>query len=490
MGASYHVNSEHYHGEPGFKKIPVIKPTDYGFPGKNKTPMGTFSYKFGGENPTYSFDKTHGTVSFRASQAIHETSLADFKEYGNFFGKDDFEMKGWLAAANDVRPADFDVVESWPPQVIFYLIPNVGIIESKPKKLPLPHKNDTKVDLYVTDKYVLAPFNKTGYWFSRLENFKQDLSDTLLEYRESLRGEFNPELVAWLSFLEKKGFKDLHALEYLGIGIIPDDAAAATAPLAKLGMGKKIALLASHDFDQKIAAWMERYNISGENGRRLFKDFIIYHELYHFSEKGHSANKSNRSIEHKIGKLLEEFYRERAKIVSEEDASVYRALEKVNTDYAKKFSIYSALKQALAGKIAHTKKGTHIDALVERMASEALAQGYTSTAQLHAYLTAKIAEYEIATAAEEHTAESAKAKNGASAKKSKAKKGRNNDTSREHEGEHGGLMQIVNTLYSHRTSEESEASDESTESGESEDGPSQRESSESSDAGSTGNSGE
>lgn len=368
--ASYEILSRHYNGPT---RLPNVESLSKGQTSKSlfyEIPIGTFSYQFG-ENPLYFVDNKEGAVYFRTADVLHKFSIGDFRKYGTFFGNDDRDMEGWMFAANDAKPAMFDEINGRivnGREVIGFdsgdeLLLNDGVIEGVQLKMHFPDKRDTPVELYTTAEFYLGPINKRGYWTSKAAEWRNLNLDFELDYRESKRGEFNPEAIAWMEHLHKESYKNPFQMIGHGAGIVREDAIAATF----IDPSGYVYLVANEKFDQIIASLAEAYGTGGENALRLFKDYIIAHEIYHFFPKGQSSPLGNWYIEWKAGKLHDKFFKERKRIAGADDAYAYAALEKRARDYAK-------------------------HSLVKSLVAEARTLGYEGS-ELFNYVSNKLAQY-------------------------------------------------------------------------------------------------
>jgi len=390
-GPSYEVLSKDYvyRGFPALKGIAQLDPSIIKS-SRSKYKMGTFSFGYN-KNPLYNPDGDN--VVFRTSGNVFETAKADFEKYGNFFGRDDFEIEGWLAAGEKAYPNIFNEVSYLPDLVrqSGHFHPE-GLWLGVPLRMYFPNKGDTPVNLYTRSTWFNVPINKFGVNLSKVANAENYIKNAILDVREMRRGDFNPEIAAWLDYISKKGFKNPGKL--IEIGVEKGNFYAATYP------GKYITLVFPEDFEEKIQGIMEQYDLHGERAKQLAIDQIIFHEIHHFFPKGYEGySLFRRYIEHRAGKLQADFYGKRAKLLEGKDiAKIYKVLEQIDSDYAKSWSFWRALKKGLLG---YKKNGlSNRESLESRLEADAAALGLKGD-EIANYVSMMMADYEAREALEE-----------------------------------------------------------------------------------------
>lgn len=387
-GPSYRVLSEDYvyRGQPALHGIKHLSPAEI-VSMRPRYKIGAFSF---GQNeaPLYNFDGNK--VVFRTPNNVFEASREDFGKYGNFFGNDDFGMEGWLAAGEKVKPIMFDEVPALPqlPGQSGHHHPE-GLWLGVPLRMYLPDSRDTPVNLYTRSTWVNVPINKVGIYLSKAANAELYFRNALLDTREMRRGDFNPEMAAWLEYLGSRGFRNPG--ELIEIGVQKDDFYAATYP------GRHVALVLPDDFEEKVDGIMRSYSLEGSRARQLVIDQIIFHELNHFFPKGYKGYDFLRwRIEGRAGKLQADFYGKRAKLLEGKDAAgIYKVLEQIDRDYARSWSLRNVVLHGLL----RGKSGSR-ESLESRLEAEAASLGLKGDA-IAAYVGMMMDDYDAREAAEE-----------------------------------------------------------------------------------------
>jgi len=397
-GPSFKVNSIHYEGSPVFEGIPLLDASEIKSM-KSRYKMSTFSHQFG-EEPVYNYDGDD--VVFKTANNTFRVPRWEFENHGEFYNIDDFNIKDWFRAAEDNPPVHNDVVPTFPELVRSHLreyhgfedsIPE-GIIEGKPERVRLPNKRDTDVNLYTTQfKYYLVPFNDTGKKLSEVENMRQYLLSHSLDKREMHRDESNPESYAHLKKLsETRGFRNPDQLGGYGVLEQGRDEIASTIHYKK---GHAYFVM-NPNFEVRVDKIMERLGLEGRREKELVIDSIWNHEDTHLFDKAQLSGLTGENIlrrikiERLVGKVLKNFYGERAKEVGEDKANVYEALAEDNRRYIDSITKHH-LKELLFGK--KNSRNSKYKNLEARLTSEAMALGLKGE-EVVAYVAEHISSYE------------------------------------------------------------------------------------------------
>tara|TARA_Y100000310_G_scaffold345851_1_gene471373 strand:+ start:2156 stop:3526 length:1371 start_codon:yes stop_codon:yes gene_type:complete len=398
--ASYSVNSVHYEGSL-HPAIPTCTASEIVSGQPYQVPIGTFSVTFG-EQPTYVYDVKAGKAYFRTTGNLHVFDLEDALEHGYFFGEDDTDMDGWLAAGQDMSPSKFDVVPKYSEFVrqqaaksLGLDLPEDGILQSKPKKIHLPHIRDTNVELYTTEEVLLADFNKRGYLQTKLDDFRRYLMDYINDQRESQRGELSPNAEQWMQDLASNKYRDPADLEGIGIGLMPSRALAQTA-VTRDGKAYLSMNIEFEALTQEIAA---RFNIPKETATMLFQEYIkahidstIEHEISHLFPKGMESIFGKPGIERRVGKRQESMYGKRKSESSGRQEQTNSDLEAMAGQYKKSWSSLSRIVDSLFGMRSTNMSTSQLRSMMSNLEREGTLRGYEGD-DLRQYVESKIVQY-------------------------------------------------------------------------------------------------
>ena len=339
MPTSYTVMSEHYEGDLSTSEPIKVAPED--IKSMESIPISVSSYPYGDYKPSIVKGKS-GKIyaATRTANNLFLTSVGDFSKYGFFSQIDDFNMDEFKSAGEDVRPNMFDIVPK---------MPDIGYItDITPRRMNFPDPRDTAVDLYSTPEFVNAvDMNKVGYFVSKVGNLQQFLRNNVL-FNDT--NNIHYDINRWVEFLDGKGFsfETSRNAEFSGLGVQVDvereGYLAAYFP-------RKGYLITEADFHDKVEKLISAYGLEGKESVEAMMRADMLHEIGHRLGIG-----GDRASEELQGELREEFY---SKLAEEFKGTrferIYRALVQEGMDYARAFSMSTALWDEISAEL-HTKR--------------------------------------------------------------------------------------------------------------------------------------
>jgi hypothetical protein len=191
-----------------------------------------------------------------------------------------------------------------------------------PEHIPPYSKHSAMTDVNVPVKELegTVPLNKVGFYVSKLANAYEHSRNLIFSDYPDVPG-YNTETEA---LAEKLG--DGREVTALGVENLEN---AAARLYYDNGTSK---LVESTDIYEKAAAIAQKHGLKGKQAiDEVIKSFEK-HELVHNSD--HRKGLSEEQKEIYVGELLAEFFSDRAEIVDEKLARIYRKLAEENEDYA------------------------------------------------------------------------------------------------------------------------------------------------------------
>jgi hypothetical protein len=301
----------------------------------------------------YAVDQ-EGTLRFvispNAAGPKFTVSAEDLRKYGAMVLQEENmeNMDGWLALK----------------QLIEYVQPNeeIGLSEFAEHKIDYSRFGMTDVDLHVKDFSGMVPMNKFGLYLSLIANAEQDFRELIFANYIKERPGHNRETLALLEALIEEGFEP-REIEAIGVEDLSGKGYAAVAYTTN---GTAI-LVASKDIGEWASRVAEAHGLTGAEAAKFVKRAIWYHELYHVYDQRKGVSKTDKEID--VGEFLAEFFGTRGSMLEGKVAEYYKALKKLNKDYAQDYrdgTIKVPDKNSLSSMVK---------ALVSKYASEAIKIG-------------------------------------------------------------------------------------------------------------------
>ncbi|MBI3036067.1 hypothetical protein HYY71_07145 [Candidatus Woesearchaeota archaeon] len=352
------ILSEHYNAsDPATPK--TIKPEEHRSMQREFKPSPS-SYPYGNSSLTM----RNGSAYLRTANRLERFSLADVAEFGLPTSWDESapRMDGWINAATNVKPADFDLVPT------ISQIANVrGLIyvTGTPVGIYLPHPTDTKMPrLKVSSTEVMAVDNNAvGLYEHRKLNLEQTMRIL------SPGGKYHFEAQEWVDFLGKKGltFDKAGTPGVLATGILNDVAGEGFLYAYHTDLGYLLTEGAVH---KRINEYVSELGVSGKDVAETveaFKRADVMHELGHVL-----GIKGNRAHERLQGLLRNEFYTMMAGKYKNNGklARIYKILAFEGLVYAELFSLRNALSESISAGLSPDKSGI-LEILRKKFSAEA-----------------------------------------------------------------------------------------------------------------------
>ncbi len=316
---SEHIHTTHYHGsaskfvvENDYTRASsaLIKSPSFGFT-KSSAPMP--------KAIDYSIDLTKSGHWIIYASANKKTAFPeeDFRKYGFTHSDDESmgRMDGWIGATTGHH-------------AIEYVKPNgeIGLFELS-EHIPSYSKYSAMTDVNVPIKHLVGtvPINKFGFYVSKLANAWEHSRDlSYIDYPK--RPGINPETLALLETLISEG-GDPREIDGIGVENLENHA-------AKIYLRDETATLVESIYiHQEAQAIAQKQGLDGKEAIDEIIKYFLKHELVHNSDRRKFISIENEE-EIDVGEFLAKFFGERAEIVDEKLAKIYRALARENEDYA------------------------------------------------------------------------------------------------------------------------------------------------------------
>ena len=346
--SSYKVESTHYRGKARDSSSPKVEPEQIE-PEKIVSMRGlTPSQTSYGRGPARFHQIGNDVVTVTASGNQFRTLKENFLKYGPITEFDDYGIKPWKAAGEDVKPAMFSLIKT---------MPNISYITgATPLGMHFTDSRDTSVNLQTTPRLMeaVAP-NDLGVYVSKQANQYSTLRSMTFTEANWL----NPIAVSWINMLGEEGYalSKGKTKGIIGLGIENGSF------LAKYNPGLDF-LVTETNYHDNISRSMPSDLRNDPDAIEADKQSSILHEIAHAlgvpgTIKG----------EHFQGELKRRFYTRLANEArGTKKERIYRALADEGRAYAEMFS----LKNALLGRIPQGNRESHAlyHRLLEKIASE------------------------------------------------------------------------------------------------------------------------
>lgn len=282
---------------------------------------------------------------------------------------DDYYLGHWIKAATDNPPYKHSVIPK---------MPDFALIRGHRLGMYFPNSYDTPARLLTSHDIVNAVNpNKRGYYESKIANMDETLRNL---WDGSNR--YQSEAVAWIDFLEKKGFsiETTKNIGITGLGVQKGDFIAAYYP------GEKGYLVAEMNFYDRAKSLISRYGLSHKEAVEAMKRYIFLHEIAHVL--GIDGDRKSEKLQ---GELQAEFY----SIMADEYKGtkmerIYRTLAKQGSDYAQQFSLLRKFWENVT-KDSYSSERVTLDAMITKFETEARALGKRGD-ELREYVEGRIVD--------------------------------------------------------------------------------------------------
>ncbi|MBS3131054.1 hypothetical protein J4212_01360 [Candidatus Woesearchaeota archaeon] len=361
--ANNRILSEHYDGTLHL----FCARSKHGFKNYSEVGHSIYTSEYAGHGRLDKYSVVH-VPTISGNQKIFKTSNTSFGvPIGDgaivaHWEEADREFLGW-------RDANTHGFQSYVP-----VASEVGYLEGRERRAGQAHPTETRLNLYVTDKFVHVPLNKVGQYMSYNYNLKQMARELMYDETGFLSG----AALGYIKHLNEHGMDNPREIIATMAMNMPGKLAAAITKgdYAILAANKNLYRMSR----RKIAGYVREP--SDKDVKEAYKS-VILHEFEHVFDRSRSASWAKEMY---VGENLSKFFDELAEqTLDSKLAEVYRAIARESRDYAEFYRSHHN----------SSSRGGHSHDSLEAKVAVYMAKGYSmgmSHSQAKAYATKKARE--------------------------------------------------------------------------------------------------